>query len=170
MIHLHAETVKELDVIMEAFGLNGLTIVDIDTIGVIDDITPKKTRSIEKKFGFCTDMPIHLTLSDGRVMSVNASSFKDVYEGFDITKNPELSDYEHDSDLNVAGYCKECLNKKITGYEIVKFGEDTPDDVQNITPESPRKLIIKLEDGTKMTFSHWLMAEYMDFLVELPKK
>lgn len=170
MIHLHADTAKELDVIMEAFGLNGLTIVDIDTIGVIEDIVPKKMRVAEKKFGFCTDMPIHLTLSDGRVISINASSFKNVYEGFDITKNPDPSDYEHDSDLDVAGYCKECLGKKITGYEITKFGKDVPDDIQNVTPESPKKLIIRLEDGTIMIFSHWLMAEYMDFLVELPKE
>ncbi len=170
MIHLHADTAKELDVIMEAFGLNGLTIVDIDTIGVIEDIAPKKMRVTEKKFGFCTDMPIHLTLSDGRVMSINASSFKDVYEGFDITKNPDPSDYEHDSNLDIAGYCKECLGKKIIGYEITKFGKDMPDDIQDITPESPKKLIIKLEDSTRMIFSHWLMAEYMDFLVELPKE
>ena len=170
MIHLHADTAKELDVIMEAFGLNGLMIVDIDTTDVIEDIAPKKMRVAEKKFGFCTDMPIHLTLSDGRVMSINASSFKDIYEGFDIIKNPDPSDYEHDSDLDVAGYCKECLGKKITGYEITKFGKNVPEDIQNVAPESPEKLIIKLEDGTRMIFSHWLMAEYMDFLVELPKE
>ena len=170
MINLHADTAKELGVIMEAFGLNGLSIVNIDTLGVIEDITPKKTRIAEKQFGFCTDMPIYLELSDGRTLSINASSFKDVYEGFTITKDPESSDQEHDSDLDVADYCKECLDKKIAGYEVTKFGDDTPDDVQNITPESPKKLIIKLEDGTRMIFSHWLMAEYMDFLVELPKK
>ena len=170
MINLHADTAKELDVIMEAFGLNGLSIVNIDTFGVIEDITPKKTRIAEKRFGFCTDMPIYLELSDGRTLSINASSFKDVYEGFNITKDPESSDQEHDSDLDVADYCKECLGKKIAGYEVTKFGDDTPDDVQNITPESPKKLIIKLEDGTRMIFSHWLMAEYMDFLVELSKK
>lgn len=170
MINLHADTAKELDVIMEAFGLNGLSIVNIDTLGVIEDITPKKTRIAEKRFGFCTDMPIYLELSDGRTLSINASSFKDVYEGFNITKDPEPSDQEHDSDLDVADYCKECLGKKIAGYEVTKFGDDTPDDIQNITPESPKKLIIKLEDGTRMIFSHWLMAEYMDFLVELPKK
>ncbi len=170
MINLHADTTKELNVIMEAFGLNGLSIVDIDTLGVIDDITPKETRIAEKRFGFCTDMPIYLELSDGRTLSINASSFKDIYEGFNITKDPESSDHEHDSDLDVADYCKECFGKKITGYEVTKFGEDTPNDIQNITPESPKKLIIKLEDGTRIIFSHWLMAEYMDFLVELPKK
>ncbi len=170
MISLHADTAKELDVIMDAFGLNGLSIVNIDTLGVIEDITPKKTQIAEKRFGFCTDMPIYLELSDGRTLSINASSFKDVYEGFNITKDPESSDQEHDSDLDVADYCKECLGKKITGYEVAKFGEDVPNDIQNITPESPKKLIIKLEDGTIMTFSHWLMAEYMDFLVELPKE
>ncbi|MBR2863806.1 MAG: hypothetical protein IKB97_09720 [Bacteroidaceae bacterium] len=170
MINLHADTAKELDVIMEAFGLNGLSIVNIDTLGVIEDITPKKTRIAEKRFGFCTDMPIYLELSDGRTLSINASSFKDVYEGFNITKDPESSDQEHDSDLDVADYCKECLGKKIAGYEVTKFGDDMPDDIQNITPESPKKLIIKLEDDTRMIFSHWLMAEYMDFLVELPKE
>ena len=170
MIHLHAETAKELDAIMEAFGLSGRSIVNIDTLGVIEDITPKKIRIAKKRFGFCTDMPIHLDLSDGRTLSINAPSFKDIYEGFDITKNPEPSDHEHDSNLDVAEYCKECLGKKIVGYEVTKFGEDTPCDIQNITPEAPKKLIIKLEDGTKMIFSHWLMAEYMDFLVELPKE
>lgn len=166
----HAKTKKELGSIMDQLGLIGLSIKNMDTPGVIEDISTKKRRVTEGKFGFCTDLPMFFDLSDGRTISINAPSFKDVYEGFTVTVNPKPIERDGHTDLDVAGYCKECLGKKITGYEITKYGEDIPEDTKGITPESPEKLIIKLEDGTKMTFGHWLGAEYMDFDVQLPKK
>lgn len=166
----HASTKKELESIMGRLSVVGLSIKNMDTPGVIEDISPKKRRVAEGKFGFCTDLPMFFDLSDGRTISIDAPSFKDIYEGFNITVNPKLIERIWPADLNVAGYCKECLGKKIAGYKVTKYGEDVPKDVQDITSESPEKLIIELEDGTTMTFSHWLFAEYMDFDVQLPKE
>lgn len=167
----HAKSSKFLKVILRHCKLIGLLIKNIDTYGVIEDIASKKMRADEYKYGFCTDFPMILELNDGRTISINASSFKDIYQGFSVVINPDLSNYKdyHDSDLNVAEYCKECLNKKIVGYDVVEYGSNCPKDIQDIAPESPKELILELEDGTKMKFSHWLMAEYMDFNVELPE-
>lgn len=164
-----ASTKKDLESVMNLIDLTGKSIKDIDTFGVIDDLASKKTRETKQLFGFCTDLPLHLKLNDGRTISINAPSFKDIYEGFSVAVNPKPFDYKRDNELNVTGYCKECLGKKIIGYKVTKYGKDVPDHVQSITPDSSRELILELEDGTKMIFSHWLMAEYMDFTVKLHK-
>lgn len=162
----------ELETILKRLGLVGLSIKGIDTYGVIEDIAPNKMRVTEHRYGFCTDFPMVLKMSDSRAISINALSFKDTYEGFSIAVNPDYSEYKNhrDNNLNVVKYCKECLEKKIIGYEVTKYGKNIPNDIQDISSESSKELIIKLEDGTKMIFSHWLMAEYMEFNVELPEK
>ena len=167
-----AKTKRMLEIILKRLNLIGLSIKDIDTYGVIEDITPSKMRTTKHRYGFCTDFPIVLELSDGRTISINALSFKDVYEGFSITVNPDYLEYKNhrDNNLNVAAYCKECLEKKIVDYEVTKYDKNVPNGIYDISSESSKELIIKLEDGTKMIFSHWLMAEYMDFDVELPEK
>lgn len=166
----HASTKKELESIIERSNLVGRTIEDIDTYGVIDDLAPRKKRVTDHILGFCTDLPMLLKLSDERTIRINAPSFKDIYEGFNVTINPKPSENERDNDLDVAKYCKECLGKKIVGWKVTKYGEKVPDYVQDITSESPKELILELEDGIKMIFSHWLMAEYMDFTIKFPEK
>jgi|GEM_PF-2560066 len=167
-----AKTKGELETILKRLGLVGLSIKGIDTYGVIEDIAPNKMRVTEHRYGFCTDFPMVLKMSDSRTISINTLSFKDTYEGFSIAVNPDYSEYKNhrDNNLNVAKYCKECLEKKIIGYEVTKYGKNIPSGIQDTSSESSKELIIKLEDGTKMIFSHWLMAEYMDFNVELPGK
>ena len=167
-----AKTKGELETILKKLSLVGLSIKDIDTYGVIEDVAPNKMRVTEHRYGFCTDFPMILEMSDKRVISINALSFKDNYEGFSILVNPDFSEYKNhrDKKMNVAKYCKECLGKKIVYYKVTNYDKNLPNGIHDISPESAKELIIGLEDGTKMIFSHWLMAEYMDFDVELPEK
>lgn len=169
-MNYHAETEKELVSAIEEIGIINLSIIDIDTPGVIGGFTPKKKRSAERKYGIATDWAILLKLSDDRTLSIYASSCEDTYEGFSITINPKPFEYERDNDFDVRGYFKECLKKKITGYEIIKYGNDDTYGAKNINSETPKYLVIKLEDGTKITFSHSLFDEYMNFGLELPKE
>ena len=139
--------------------------INNDFIGIITnykisgDLLTLELKSVEKIIGY-----YYFDTKEER------NSFKDIYEGFNVTINPKPSENERDNDLDVAKYCKECLGKKIVGWKVTKYGEKVPDYVQDITSESPKELILELEDGIKMIFSHWLMAEYMDFTIKFPEK
>ena len=159
-----------LAAIVKSLKLIGLSIVSIDTPGVICSMTPKKKRAETGKYGITTDWSMILHLSDGRILSIYGASAEDTYEGFSITENPKPFEYERDNNLNVSGFFKDCLNKKIVDFKIETYDVEWIKSNETLDHRSPKSLILILKDGTKLIFTNPIMDGYMDFDVELPKE
>lgn len=162
----HADTGKELMVTVEELRLIGLSITDIDTIGVASFA---KIQNKQSEYRFATDAPLDMKLSDGRILATYASSYEDVYCGFDFAINPKREDCERDNDLDIADAFKHCLNSKIIDFEVTEYGDNIDDGIKNIASDSPKELIVIFENGTKMSFSHSLYDEYMYVDLNLPE-
>ena len=162
----HADTGKELKATVEELGLIGLSITDIDTIGVASFA---KIQNKQSEYRFATDAPLDMKLSDGCILAAYTSSYEDVYCGFDFAINPKREDYERDNDLDIAGSFSRCLNNKIVSFEVTEYGDKIDDGIKNIASDSPKELVIIFEDGTRMSFCHSLYDEYMYVDLKLPE-
>ena len=166
--HYHIKNKEQARKAFEEIKIIGLSIVSIDTPGVICSFTPSKER-VKGEYGLTTDYSILLHLSDGRIISVYCGANEETYQGFSIVVNPKPFAYERDNKMNVSGFLKDCLNKTIVSYKTEAFNRDEEwiNENESITSESIRALTLVLKDGTELSFSDPIMDGYMDCSVKL---